>query len=270
MEFKNDITTLDKPSNISIKLEDMVLPTNNDVYFLSKQQELVEQYKAARRFLVETETDDWNHWFDPVDNETANEALRLIYKSHFFETALFYYNAVVDISWVLCYVSIEFVCMKAGIPTEISKMKSIGDAYDALRNAENSTQSPTAKDNPIAYLKELSTGFIPEIELVVEFWKKFASSNIRLQYNFCKHKGQLAYTEIEKLREDRTSEIYVKDMPEEKIKRIVSNISDVRLKISLKSAISELLKFDNNELFPYIEKLIETIDENLKPSSLVL
>ncbi len=50
------------------------LPNTNDLYFRSKQHELVEQYSAARIFLNETETDDWNHWFNPVDDKQAEKA----------------------------------------------------------------------------------------------------------------------------------------------------------------------------------------------------
>lgn len=48
MEFKNDIVTLDKPSSVKFDLVGVKLPSTNDVYFRSKQHELVEQYWAAR------------------------------------------------------------------------------------------------------------------------------------------------------------------------------------------------------------------------------
>lgn len=104
MEFKNDISTLDKPSSVKFELVGTKLPNSNDIFFRSKQHELVEQYTAARVFMREIETNDWNHWLNPIDDKKTEEAFHLIFRSHFYETALFFYNAVVDISWTLCYV----------------------------------------------------------------------------------------------------------------------------------------------------------------------
>lgn len=56
-----------------------------------------------------------DHWFQKTDNGTANEAFSSFYKSYFYEIALFYYNVVVDLSWTMTYVSIEFACTQKGI-----------------------------------------------------------------------------------------------------------------------------------------------------------
>ena len=63
MDFNTDIFSLDRPSKVTFNLVGSKLPSSNDVYFRAKQRELVEQYSAARIFMHETETDDWDHWF---------------------------------------------------------------------------------------------------------------------------------------------------------------------------------------------------------------
>ena len=195
MDFRTDIFSLDTPSKVQYELSGIKLPNSNDVFFRAKQKELVEQYAAARIFMHETETDDWNHWFMPVDDQTASEAIRLIYRSHFYETALFFYNAVVDISWTLCYVAIEFACSNNGVRVEVGGIKPIEEAVALLRKAEGNVTSPTAEDNPFSYLKLMCPAFEPVIDQIVSFWGSFASSDIRKRYNFCKHKGRPAYEE---------------------------------------------------------------------------
>lgn len=51
MDFANDIFTLEPPSKTSFKLEGTSLPTNKDLYFRTKQREIIDQYAAARIFL---------------------------------------------------------------------------------------------------------------------------------------------------------------------------------------------------------------------------
>lgn len=269
MEFKTDVFSLDKPSKVKFDLVGAKLPNANDLYFRSKQHELVEQYSAARIFMHETETDDWNHWFNPVEDKKAEAAFRLIFRSHFYETALFYYNAVVDISWVLCYVAVEFACNKKGSRVNISGMKPIEEAVELLRSAERNVTSPTAEENPFAYLKMMCPEFSPAIEQIVEFWNKFSSTEIRKRYNFCKHKGRPAYNEIEKLKPGRIMGIYVENKSSGEITQMASDISDVNYAFSLEAAICELQEFDDNILFPYLDKLIKTIEDILEPSPMV-
>ncbi len=266
MEFINDIFTLQKPSSVKFELIGTKFPSSNDLYFRSKQDELIKQYLAARIFMRETETKDWNHWFKPVDDKKAEEAFRLTFRSHFYETALFYYNAVVDISWVLCYVAVEFSCSKKGTRINISGMKSIEEAAELLRSAEKNVTSPTAEENPFKYLKMMCPEFIPAIDQIVEFWNQFATSNIRKIYNFCKHRGRPAYSEIENLKSGKVMEIYVEDKASGEMTQIASDINDVKYEISLEKAIRELQKFDDDVLFPYIANLIKTIEEILEPS----
>ena len=84
MEFVNDIHSLLPSRNIKFSLEGVKLPNNKDLFFRAKQQEIIEQYEAARSFLCETETEDWDHWFT---SEKHHEVFELIFKSHFLEAS---------------------------------------------------------------------------------------------------------------------------------------------------------------------------------------
>lgn len=50
MEFKTDVFSLDKPSKVKFDLVGAKLPNANDLYFRSKQHELVEQNAGCQSF----------------------------------------------------------------------------------------------------------------------------------------------------------------------------------------------------------------------------
>lgn len=145
MDFANDIFTLEPPTKQTFKLEGAALPTNKDLYFRTKQREIIDQYAAARIFLNETEIEDWSHWFNQVDDERNNTAFKKIFTTYFYETALMYYNIVVDLTWTLCYVSAEFAISNSSNRVDFEGCKPIEEAYQLLRTAENSVTSPTAE-----------------------------------------------------------------------------------------------------------------------------
>lgn len=269
MNFKTDIFSLDKPKKVSFDLIGAKLPNNRDIFFRAKQKELVEQYSAARIFIRETETEDWKHWYEPVDNETADKAFKLIFRSHFYETALFYYNSIVDTSWTLCYVAAEFACSQNGKRVNLSGIKPIEEAAELLRTTERNVTSPTAENNPFVYLKEMCPEFTPAIDHIIEFWNKFLLSDIRKRYNFCKHKGRPTYDEIEKLSGGRLIGYYRENKSTGAVTQMASDIRDVRYSFSLENAIDELRQFDDEVLFPYVEKLIGILEEILEPSPMI-
>lgn len=269
MDFSTDVFSLGAPSNIKFNLVGTKIPNSNDIFFRAKQEELVEQYSTARIFMHETETDDWNHWFNPVEDKVINESFQLTLKSHFYEIALFYYNAVVDISWTLCYVAAEFACSAKGVRVDISGIKPIEEAFQLLRIAENNVTAPTAKENPFSYLKKMCPEFEPAINQIINFWNTFSSSEIRKRYNYCKHKGRPSCEEIEKLSPGKIMNVYLVNKNTGETTQMISDIQDVKYSFSLDSALLELRDFDDNILFPYIDKLIKTIEDILKPSPMI-
>ena len=271
MDFANDIFTLKPPSKKSFKLEGTSLPTNKDLYFRTKQREIIDQYAAARIFLRETETDDWSHWFNLVDDERNNTAFKKIFTTYFYETALMYYNIVVDLTWTLCYVSAEFAISNSSNRVDFEGCKPIEEAYQLLRTAENSVTSPTAESNPFEYLQKMCPEYSKAIQIIVDFWNSFSSSAIRKKYNYCKHKGKPAYDEIEELRgKGRLSGISIQLVNSTEKIEIASDIRDVQWVQSLKENISELIKFDNEQLFPYVKSLLEELERVVKPSPMVM
>ncbi len=270
MDFNTDIHSLFQPSKSSFNLVGAKLPTANDIYYRAKQKELLEQYEAARIFMHETGTTDWNHWFNPVKDPTITEAIRLIFKSHFYETALFFYNAVVDISWTLCYVAIEFACNCKGQRVDISGIKPIEEAAELLRSAERNVTSPTGEENPFEYLKLMCPEFVPVIDYIIGFWLSFSPSGIRQKYNFCKHKGRPSYEEIAELNNGRVFGFYYKDKSTGQTIQVASDPQDVSYSFSLEDSILELKDFDDNTLFPYIQNLFNMIEGILKPSPLIM
>ena len=267
MEFKNDIFTLSPPSKRTFKLEGVKLPSTKDVYFRAKQNEIIDQYAAARIFLNETEIDDWEHWFKKPEKDEHYEAFKLIFSSYFYESALTYYNVIVDLSWTICYISAEYVCNLKQTPVSFSGVKPIEEAYDLLRQAENNVTNPTSEDNPFQYLKKMCPEYTTAIDLIINFWKDFSNTNIRKNYNFFKHKGKPAYDEIEKLRGGRMMGFYVEKNGEKT--KMVSDTQDVKYRISLLKSIKELHKFDEEKLFPYLKSLFEELERLVDPSPMV-
>ena len=252
------------PSKIKYQLIGTKFPGSNDIYFRSKQKELAEQYAGARLFLVETEMSDKGHWFEDSEDEIANNAFMLTFRGYLYEAALFYYNVVVDLSWTMTYTAIEYACSLKGKRVNLSGIQPMDAATEMLRKAENNVTSPTAEENPFGYLKSMIPEFSEVIDYIVEFWNTYGTSAIRKKYNYLKHKGKPKYEELDKLDNSKFFSAYVEccgNMDE-----MATCSDDVMYKYSLEEAISELKEFDDEMLFPYIEKLINMIEANLNPS----
>lgn len=269
VEFKTDINELRPPNHVKFNLVGTKLPNNNDIFYRAKQKELIEQYSGARLFLYETETEDWAHWYKKPDNETVNEAFKIIYSAYFYEAALFFYNAIVDLSWTLTYVAAEFSCAQKGSRVDISGMKPIDEAATLLRAVEKSVTSPTAEDNPFGYLKSMCPEFSDAIDKIIGFWNQFGPTDIRKKYNFCKHKGKPGYTELLALDNTKLMGVYFKDKESENMVEIASDTKDVKYKFSLEEGIEELRRFDDEVLFPYIRDLMNELERILQPSPMM-
>jgi len=269
MDFTTDIYSLGASTTVKFELFGTKWPTNKDVYFRAKQKEIIDQYAAARLFMKETDTDDWNHWFVDEYDEDTNIKFKLIFMSYFYETALMYYNIVVDLSWTICYIAAEYTCAQKGGRVCVSDMKSIEDAAELLRNVEKNVTAPTAATNPFKYLKVMNPDFSKAIDLIIEFWNTFMSTPIREKYNFCKHRGKPAYSEIETPHSERHMSFYLENRNTgEKFQR-ASDIRDIQYQFSLIEGIEELRKFDDEVLFPYIRDLLNELEMVIQPSPMV-
>lgn len=245
------------------------MPNNQDIYFASKWSELFDRYSVARIFLRKTQEENWDYWFNPVDNVDVQNAIELIFKANLYEMALVNYNILVDLSWTITYVSAEYALYsfdKEGnvINAEnVSGMHSIEESYELLRKSENGVSTPHAEGNPFNYLKVMAPEFSRAVDLIVDFWKTFSNSDIRNLYNYIKHKGKPLYKEIEEIRGGKAMQIII-DKEE-----YPSDIRDVQKIIELEKVIKELISFDDNILFPYIQRLLELLKSAIDPSPMV-
>ena len=262
MEFNTDIFKLDRDKNFSVNLVGMKLPTNKDLFFRAKQQEIFQQYETARIFLKETDTDDWNHWFTCNDTNFQG-VFELIFTGNIFEAALMYYNIIVDLSWTICYVSAEFAIYQQDKVIDISGMMSIEEAYKKLRNTENAVVNPSNEGNPFQYLKVVCPEYEEAINLIIDFWSKFSNSEIRNLYNYIKHKGKPLYEEVDAFAPGRLLTLHISN------EECPVDVRDIQRKVKLKDAIKELKVFDDELLYPYIKKLFELLEIAVNPSPLV-
>lgn len=166
-------------------------------------------------------------------------------------------------SWSLCYVSAEYAIYEKDNAIDITDMLNIEDAFARLREAENSVVGPGSQGNPFHYLRIMSPEFKEAIDLIIDFWSTFSNSETRKLYNYIKHKGKPLYEEIENFAPNRLLRLKLKNG------ECPVDIRDVQKKVNLKEAISDLLKFDDEILFPYIKKLFGLLEKAVNPSPLI-
>ncbi len=263
ISFDSDVFDLYPPRKVTFPLVSATFPSDKDIFFRAKQKETLDRYQAARRFMYEIDTDDWNHYFDPVEDRTANEYFQITYRSQFYEAALLFYNTVVDLSWISCYVSLEYTVYTSGGTIDTEKITSIEDAYNALRYEEKLIEHPRTDTSPFNYLKAICPEYSDVIDFIISFWDNFGNSNIRNNYNFFKHKGKLCYQELQELEPNRIFSFKVNDT------LCPSDIADVQKAICLSDSIDELMQFDNKILYPYIKELFQKLETIVKPSPFI-
>ena len=251
MEFEHEVLDLMPPHNKTFSLVGMKIPNDKDIFFRAKQKETLDRYQAARRFMYELETDDWDHYFQKSADAKANAYFQNVLKAQMYEAALIFYNTVIDLSWITCYTSAEYFIYLDGKPVEIEGITTIETAYDALRKAEGLVQHPGADGSPFIYLKKMCPQFSDVLDFIIDFWKGFSNTPV------------LCYEEIQALEPNRIFSLRINDQ------NCPSDIRDVQKTINLLVAIEELRQFDNNQLFPYIESLFQQLESLVKPSPLI-
>jgi len=269
MVFNNEIQELQPGNNKKIQLIGAKLPTRSaDIYFRAKREELIAQYYGARIFLRETETPDWPHWFEHTGDGDVAAFASAMYKEYFYEIALIYYNIIVDLSWTMCYSAAESeIEGKHGKKFDFGGLATIEEAYQLLRTAESNVTNPTAKSNPFGDLKARSPQFGKAIDMVVDFWKSFKEDPIRIKYNFIKHRGKLKDIREQEARGSRIFEMSF--VTKERTIQLPTDVRDVQYTHNVEESIAELIKFDNERLFPYISALIYEIEAVLNPSEFI-
>ena len=265
--FTNEIHgVIDPPHETEFPIVGTKVTSNKDIQFISKWTELFERYSSARMFLRKTQEKDWSYWFNPIDDQALQKVMEDKFKADIYETALINYNIIVDLSWALTYISSEYIRYELdddGKTKEVintDNMQSIEVAYGLIREMEKDVVTPNTEGNPYEYLKKMSSEFSEAITLMMDFWKKFAGSDIRNLYNYIKHRGKPFYEEIENFSGGKPMKIFSGG------KEYSSSIRDVKKIVSLEKGINRLIEFDNNELFPYIERLLVVLKKGVDPS----
>lgn len=100
---------IEPPHGVSFKIVGTALPTNQDIYFVAKWHEIFERYTTARLFVRKALEDNWEYWFNRVDDEKIQHAIENKFKAELYETALLSYNILVDLTWAWTYVSAEYL-----------------------------------------------------------------------------------------------------------------------------------------------------------------
>lgn len=114
----------------------------------------------------------------------------------------------------------------------------------------------------------MNPDFEAPINGICEFWKSFAGSDIRKTYNYIKHKGKPLYKELAEKDNVKTFLYYkVESQGDETL--IPTDTKDVQYCVGLKTAIEELISFDNNSLYDYIETLFKELTDIIQPSPFV-
>ena len=173
--------------------------------------------------------------------------------SIFLESAILHYNIVVDLTWVICYISAEYAWYEKGKSTPLDQIEEIQDTRDIIRKMEDVVSNPFAKDNPLNYLKNQSPEYEYAIELVFDFWKEFSSSEVRSLYNFIKHKGKPQYSEIYNYTAKKLYSFHKEG------KEYPTHENDVKREIGLYKTIDLFKDFDNDILFNYCDKLFKSL-----------
>lgn len=269
MEFKTNHCDLYPPSKLIIKEGcEIKVPEDRDFFFRAKQLELADQYTAARFFLSQTDGDNYKTWLTPKVNPKVNDGIGYIWKSYFYESALMYYNILVDLSWVLLYLSAEYVCYQDNCAIKFESVKSMGEAMELMRRAEGLAIDPLCNTNPIGYIKKMCPKLNKAVQIIVDFWKGYKESSIRHLYNYCKHRGKPAYEEIIKFKGPKLAK-FNRPTDDGSMTRVAFDTREVRYKVSLEKSIEELLVFDDEELFPYLRDLIDELEKIVQPSPMV-
>ena len=131
-----------------------------------------------------------------------------------------------------------------------------------MRKTENGVSTTNSQGIPFDYLRTMLPEFSSAIDLIIEFWKEFSNSNIRGLYNYIKHKGKPLYKEIEEIRGGKVMKLLIGE------DEYPSDIRDVQKIVELEKGIQELIDFDDNKLFPYINRLLTALKVAVNPSSM--
>lgn len=258
-----------------IDLKNLKLPSNSDYFYWEKRNEILAAYQKARFFMgkaISIQLEDVKEEVSNYETFSREEKTELLYliKSYYYEATLYFYNTIIDISWVFLISSIasrldddkKTMLIKSSILTNPNLAKK------QIRKIEKLVKNPDT-DKTYKQLKKIlnNTLDIPKnnilfsvLEEVQDFWHAIKKSNIRENYNFLKHRGSLTYEEVNS-KDIPSVNIYSQSKTE--LTKQLSHSCDLEKKKNLENELDNLFIFDCNKLFPYISKLFNNLQEGL-------
>ncbi|MCI5938824.1 MAG: hypothetical protein SOU07_00490 [Bacilli bacterium] len=233
--------------------------------FKEKWHSIYYRYESARSMLILAKESGYDDLFKLVDIDEENKKYFQFQRQvDFYESALCFYNFLVDYSWQIAYFSYEYVAYIKNSQIDLTEPIDKKTASAILKKLEKCITQPLDNENPLAYFSR-DNDFKEIYDLIKSFFETFKNSNIRSNYNKIKHCGNFLYTEsYEYTKMPFICSINIKG------KDIPSDIRDIQETTSLTVSINELINFDNNILYPYLVKIIELLNQYLNPSKLVL
>lgn len=86
--FTGDIfEKIEPPHDVSFKIVGTALPTNQDMYFVAKWHEIFERYTSARLFVRKALEDNWDYWFNKMEDEKVQCAIEYKFKAELYEVS---------------------------------------------------------------------------------------------------------------------------------------------------------------------------------------
>ena len=165
MEVKWNMVNKNDSCTYGISQEDIL--SGKWAVFQSKQMDIKRQLLWTRRMLSEADSIDWECWLKCNLSEKTLEKEKLLYQTFFYETALIYYNIVVDLSLTFCFMSAMMLIENQ--TQDSDTIRSIDEVYDFLRSNEDKPAFPTKKYNPFKIMCEKCPEFQKPISIIEGF-----------------------------------------------------------------------------------------------------
>lgn len=262
--FTNDVLSLETKNTISFNSNKIEFPDYNTMFYLSKEKEIIEQYLSARRTIKRTKWTDFSPFFD--SDGVNDNYFKLQTLSEFYESSLFFYNTIIDLSWVVTYSILETYLYIDEEQFVLSNDSSSDNIEFLLRKLEKNIVSLNDPDNPFSYLINRKPEFQDCYDHLIAFWKIILETGIRDKFNYIKHRGHPLYNELYKYVQIPVSFYEFKSGNE---KKCILNSNNIRKQYSLYESIDELILFDNEFLYPYISELFMLLKKHVNLEKIV-
>lgn len=223
---------------------------NSELFFEEKLHEMIQQYTFARTYLGQIDCSNWDYWFSTSGSDINDSTIKAMLNGSFLEIAILYYNIAVDLSWTLAYTSMEFAHYKNGRRSQSSAESPTHETVQIIRDFEKYISEPTNPSNPLLYLQRQGEEYANVVSHLITFWDKFKDSEIRNLNNFLKHRGKPYYIQEQST---KLFSLRINDV------EYATDFVDLQKEVDIYTVQSQLIDFDNSDLYPYCDELIDML-----------